>query len=62
MDTADGRVLMELDQLYKALDKPVDVRIELLENFPLLMQDRDDLYLEYITLLNCKGKYNKPKN
>jgi len=62
LDTTDGRVLMELDQLYKTLNRPVGERIQLLEKHPLLVNYRDDLYLEKITLLNCKGNYAEAKD
>lgn len=61
LDTTDGRILMELDQLYKTLNRSVDERLQLLQQHPLLVNDRDDLYLEQITLLNCKGNYAAAK-
>ncbi len=62
LDTTDSRILMELDQLYKTLNRPVGERIQLLEKHPLLVNYRDDLYLEKITLLNCKGNYAEAKD
>jgi tetratricopeptide (TPR) repeat protein len=61
LDTTDARVLMELDQLYKKMNKPVAERLLLLEKYPGLVEDRDDLYLEKVTLLNSMGKYEKAK-
>lgn len=52
-----ARVLMELDQLYKKLNKPVEERLKLLENNLDLVMLRDDLYLERVTLYNIKGNY-----
>lgn len=49
---SDSRVLMELDQLYKLLNYPTEVRLDFLNKYPELIADRDDLYLEKITLLN----------
>jgi len=56
IDPKDARILMELDQLYKRLNKPLDVRIALLEKYPESVDYRDDLYLELATLYNIKGK------
>lgn len=52
LNTADARVLMELDQLYKKLNYTHEARITLLEKHIDLTTDRDDLYLERITLYN----------
>jgi tetratricopeptide (TPR) repeat protein len=57
LDEKDARVLMELDSLYKRLNKPYNERLAFLENYPLLVEDRDDLTLERITLLNLNGQY-----
>ncbi|MGN6540832.1 MAG: DUF5107 domain-containing protein [Ginsengibacter sp.] len=59
LDTTDARVLMELDQLYKIENYPVKQRLELLEKHLSLVQQRDDLYLERITLYNQLGEYQK---
>ncbi|MGL5683960.1 MAG: DUF5107 domain-containing protein [Marinifilaceae bacterium] len=59
LEPTDGRVLMELDQLYKRVGSPHDFRLALLESYPELVTSRDDLYLEYITLLNQIGNYEK---
>jgi len=59
LNTSDARVLMELDQLYKKLNKDYDFRLSLLEKNLNLVNSRDDLYLERITLLNLKGKFRK---
>jgi tetratricopeptide (TPR) repeat protein len=55
----DARILMELDQLYKILGRPFAERLRLLEKHPLLVEQRDDLYLEKITLLNNLQEYKK---
>lgn len=52
LDTTDSRVLMELDQLYKRLRYPHQLRLDLLNQHRTLIDQRDDLYLEYATLLN----------
>ncbi|SEJ75648.1 Tetratricopeptide repeat-containing protein [Dyadobacter sp. SG02] len=61
LDTKDARVLMELDQLYKILNKPAAERLALLDQYPALVNDRDDLYLEGATLLNSLFKYEEAK-
>jgi len=57
LDTSDARVLMELDQLYKLQLISPEKRLVLLEEHITLVDKRDDLYLERITLLNLLGKY-----
>ena len=52
LDESDARMLMELDQLYKNLHKPHAERLAFLQKYPKLIQQRDDLVLEEITLLN----------
>lgn len=53
----DGRVLLELDQLYKKLGMAPQQRLEHLEQYPQTFPKRDDLFVEYITLLNLVGRY-----
>ncbi|MBP3789217.1 MAG: DUF5107 domain-containing protein [Prevotella sp.] len=55
----DERVLMELDQLYKRLQKPHQERLDFLQKYPALIARRDDLVLEEITLLNQTGNYKE---
>lgn len=57
LDTSDARILMELDQLHKKINTPIAQRLAFLEKYPQLVADRDDLYLERITLLNSQGQY-----
>ena len=59
LDENDERVLMELDQLYKRLQKPHTERLAFLRQFPQLVERRDDLVLEEITLLNQTGCYTE---
>lgn len=60
LDPTDARVLMELDQLYKRLNRPHTERMAFLEQYMDIVTTRDDLYLEYVTLLNQTGQYRKP--
>ncbi|MBD5225210.1 MAG: DUF5107 domain-containing protein [Bacteroidales bacterium] len=57
LDPTDARILMELDQLYKKLHRPHAERLAMLQRFPALVDSRDDLVLEEITLLNQTGEY-----
>ena len=59
LDENDERTLMELDQLYKRLHKSHAERLAFLQQYPLLVQRRDDLVLEEITLLNQTGRYEQ---
>jgi len=59
LDTTDARILMELDQLYKRLCRPHAKRMEFLELHFNLVEQRDDLYLEFVTLCNQLGYYTK---
>ncbi len=61
LNTDDARVLMELDQLYKIKSKPFEERLQLLNRYLPLVVQRDDLYLERITLYNNIGEYEKAK-
>ena len=57
LDTTDARVLMELDQLYKKRNRAPADRLALLEKYGAATEQRDDLYLERITLYNQLGQY-----
>ena len=59
LDKTDARVLMELDQLYRRLQKPHQFRLDNLQQYPELIQQRDDLVLEEIALLNQLGYYEE---
>jgi tetratricopeptide repeat protein len=59
LDTTDARILMELDQLYKRLNRPHTERLAFLDKYKDVAFSRDDLYLEYLTLLNQLGRYEE---
>ena len=61
LDKNDARTLMELDQLYKRLHKSHQERLDFLLQYPELIQRRDDLVLEEVTLLNQLGRYEEAK-
>lgn len=60
LDTNDDRILMELDQLYKKLRRPHKERLAFLEKHLDLVERRDDLSVERVTLYNQLGEYEKP--
>ncbi|MBO9607445.1 MAG: DUF5107 domain-containing protein [Paenibacillaceae bacterium] len=55
----DARVCYELDQLYKKLGFAPEVRYAKLEAQRGLVEKRDDLYVEFVTLLNAQGKHEE---
>jgi len=59
LDQKDARIFMELDQLYKRMNKDIHFRLEMMENNIDLVEQRDDVYLERITLYNMLGQYEK---
>lgn len=59
LDPQDARVLMELDQLYKRLNKSPESRLTLLEENLSASESRDDLYLERIAIYNFTGNFSK---
>jgi tetratricopeptide (TPR) repeat protein len=61
LDTTDARVLMELDQLRKRLNHDHAARLMFLEKYSSLVESRDDLFLELITLHNQLGHFETAK-
>lgn len=61
LDTTDARILMELDQLYKRIQRPAEERLQFLRLHLDCVAQRDDLVLEEITLLNQVGQYEEAK-
>ena len=59
MNQSDARVFLELDQLYKKLGYSVEKRIKLYDQFQDTYKKRDDLVIEYITMTNSVGDYEK---
>ena len=59
LDRADARVFLELDQLYQKLQVPLQERLKLFKDNITLIEKRDDLYTEYVTLLNDLGMYDE---
>jgi tetratricopeptide (TPR) repeat protein len=59
LDTSDARILMELDQLYKKTGVSPKERLAFLEKHSSIVEQRDDLFIERITLYNQSGEYEK---
>ncbi len=59
LDLEDARILMELDQLYKRLNRDLVFRLAFLEKHLELVIQRDDVYLERVALYNLLGKHDK---
>jgi tetratricopeptide (TPR) repeat protein len=56
LNPADARVFFELDQLYKRLNRGPNDRLAIFQANLELVEQRDDLMIEYITLLNLLGR------
>ena len=59
MDETDARVFLELDQLYKKLGVDFEERLANYEKHPELPEERDDVMIEYVTLCNLTGQYER---
>ncbi len=59
LNPSDARIFLELDQLYKKLGRTFEERLAGYEAHPELISGRDDLYIEYITLVNMCGNHEK---
>ena len=61
LNPADARVFLELDQLYKKTGVEWQSRMNGFRTHLDLVESRDDLYIEYVTLHNQMGEYQKAK-
>ncbi|MFD2333100.1 DUF5107 domain-containing protein [Cohnella sp. GCM10020058] len=59
LDQDDARVLFELDQLYKRLGFAPERRLSKLRPHKDKVDRRDDLYLEFVALLNGMGRHDE---
>ncbi|MCR5456761.1 MAG: DUF5107 domain-containing protein [Clostridiales bacterium] len=59
LDETDARILYELDLLKKRMGVKPEDRKEFLDKHMKEVNSRDDLYLEYVTILNLIGEYKK---
>ncbi len=57
LDPGDARIFFEADQLDKKCRVAPDARLAKLEAHDHLVQERDDLTVEYVTLLNLAGRH-----
>lgn len=61
LDKSDSRLLFELDQLYKKLNVDYQERLDFLEKHLEQVKERDDLYIEYVTLYNNLERYEEAR-
>jgi len=59
LDESDSRICMELDQLHKKVGRTPQQRLSFLSAHLGLVSQRDDLYTEYVALLNLSGEYEQ---
>ena len=59
LDPTDARVLFELDQLYVKIGLPPAARLRFLRQHKNCVEQRDDLVIEFVTLLNLLGQPQK---
>ena len=57
MNTKDARIFLELDQLRKKMGMSFEERVQTYEDNSELIEERDDLYIEYVTILNCLQRH-----
>ena len=59
LEPENSRFLLEQEQLFKRLERPVRERLAILEAHEDLIPDRSALMLAYVTLLNQDGQHEK---
>lgn len=59
LDTSDARIFLELDQLYKKLGVTPAARLAEYDRYRDTYIQRDDLYTEFVTLLNLVGRHEE---
>lgn len=59
LDMEDARIFLELDQLYKKLNYTFKERLLNYELHKEVVEKRDDLFVEYITLCNMVGEHKR---
>lgn len=59
LDPAYPRFWLEYDQLAAKMNVSVKERLQVMESHMEITEVRDDLYLRYITLLNCTGRWEE---
>lgn len=59
LDESDARILLELMQLYHKIGMSVEDLFAFIDSHRETAFLRDDLYVEYVTLLNLQGRYKE---
>ena len=59
LDPTEARFIFERDQLAKKAQESPKQRIERLSKYPDIVSQRDDLFIEWISLLNLNGEFEK---
>ncbi len=57
LDAGYPRLWLEYDQLLARANRPMGERLAVMERHREQVVQRDDLFLRWVTLLNCEGKY-----
>lgn len=57
--STDSRLLLEYEQLLKNTNASIEKRLAVYDAYPALLQERDDCYLDQLTLLSQQGKYEE---
>ena len=55
----DPRLLLEYEQLLKNTNASIETRLTVYDRYPELLKERDDCYLDKLTLLSQQGKYEE---
>lgn len=55
----DPRLLLEYQQLLKNMNTPIEERLAVYDKYPALLKERDDCYLDKLTLLAQLGRYEE---
>ena len=57
LNPTEPRLLLEYQQLLKNLNVSIEERLAVYEKYPELLKERDDCYLDKLTLISMKGDY-----
>ncbi len=55
----DPRLLLEYEQLLKNMNVSIEERLKVYDKYPELLKERDDCYLDKLTLLSQQGKFEE---
>lgn len=62
MDDTDPRIFFEYMQYLRAVNAPVEERLEMFERYPQLTDRHDDTYAKYVSTLIEAGRYREAKD